>query len=195
MTVIAAVARDGRVVMAADTATNYVGTRIDGAVKVRAVDLWGEQVLLAASGNGALLAVIARELPDSDDVASHPPAEDVNGSDQKWADHVATAISEILAEQAPPLLEDNSIDGALLVGWRGRIFYVFTHMATFVSGGIAAMGSGTDMAIGVMCAALTRGASPDEAVRDAVMLACHHIEGCGIGDDGPLVVHLPEVPS
>lgn len=183
MTVIAAVARDGHVVMAADTATNYVGTRIDGAAKVRRVDLWGEPVLLAASGNGALLAVIARELPASDPI---------NGSGQEWADEVASSISEILAAQAPPLLEDSSIDGALLLGWRGRLCYVFTHMATFVPDGIAAMGAGTDLALGVLNAALSRGADPEEAAREAVMLACRHAEGCGVGVAGPLVVHLGE---
>jgi ATP-dependent protease HslVU (ClpYQ) peptidase subunit len=183
MTVVAAIARDGEIAMAADTATNYCGTRVDGAVKVRRIDVAGEAALIAAAGNGALLPVILRNLK----VDAQPDPGDA----QQWTDEIAGAITDICAAQTPPLLEDGErIDGALLLGWRGQLWYLFTHQATLVADGVAALGAGCDTALGAMHASLDRGADVEESTRTAVRLACRFAEGCAVGESGPLVERL-----
>jgi ATP-dependent protease HslVU (ClpYQ) peptidase subunit len=180
VTVVAAIARDGEIVMAADTATSYCGTYVDGAVKIRQVTFGAETALLAAAGNGALLAVAQRALADT--VA---PSD---GDTQDWLDQLATTISTAAAEHNPPLLEDNRIDGALLLGWRGQLHYLFTHQATRVADGVAGLGAGCDVALGAMHAALIDGVTIEQAARLAVTLACRFAEGCAVGPDGPTVL-------
>ena len=195
MTVVAAVARDGHVTMAADTCTNYAGTDLCGAVKIRTLRWTSpsgpDAALIAASGNGALAAVAAREVRLSTDNGAVPDASNV-AAVQSWADEIATAVAEVMAKQSPPILDENRIDGALLLGWSGHLFYLFTHQAARVPDGVAALGTGTDVALGAMHTALDAGASPESATTGAVLLACQLISGCRVDASGPLVRSWPE---
>lgn len=185
MTVVAAISHAGRIVMAADTATNYSGTYVDGAIKIRNLQVGDQPALIAASGNGAILSIVERHLK-----LDHAPDPVDTGDVQKWADATATAISELCAGQTPPLLEENRIDGAFLLGWAGHLIYLFTHQAVLVPDGIAALGSGCDVSLGAMHVAMKHDTAPDVAVVDAVHLACRFSEGCGVGPGGALVRSL-----
>lgn len=186
MTVVAAIARDGHIVMAADTATNYCGTYIDGAVKIRRITLAGQPGLLAVGGDGALASLVQRNLNTID--------EQINGLDPaQQPDAIASAATELAANQNPPILEDSRrLDGAMLLGWRSQLHYIFTHQAAHIPDGIAALGTGCDISLGTMHTALKYGATPEHAVRQAVTLACRYCEGCAVGPDGPHVLRLPE---
>lgn len=62
-----------------------------------------------------------------------------------------------------------------------------TNLATPVPNGVAALGIGSQLALGAMHAALTARVDPLTAVQQAVHLACRYTAGCGIDDTGPLV--------
>lgn len=191
MTVVAALAYADRVVMAADRLTNYGGTGVymsDNKIRRIATRSTGEHVLFAASGHGAMLAVIGRHLK----IESMPIDSEDEDDVQDWADAIANAITELMADQTPPILHGNdgdetTINGALLLGWRGHLFYLFTHHAVRVHDGIAALGSGADVALGALHASTALEAEALEAVDLAVRLACRLMDGCGIDERGPYV--------
>lgn len=187
MTVVAAIARGGRIVMAADRQTNYGVQAIYGAQKIRRLTVGKDEVLIACSGNGGLLAVLQRNLYDALVGAAVPDADAELVEVQRWADTIAAAATEVLAATQPPLLEassdgsSQSIDGAVLLGWGGYLFYLFTHQAVLVPDGIASLGSGSELALGVMHTALELGNDPEGAACRAVHLACRFVDGCGLG--------------
>lgn len=183
VTVVAAIAREGRIVMAADRATNYQGTGILGARKIARIGSGPDTMLLAASGSGSLLSLHRHWQVDSFPEPTAP--NDV----QAWADACATALTELAANTDPPLIEDGSLPGAFLLGWRGRLIYVFAHQATVVPDGIAALGNGCDYALGYLEAAVRLTSSRDDQVlaEMAVMGACEGFDGCRLGGRGPLV--------
>lgn len=193
MTVVAALARAGRVVMAADTCTNYQGTHVLGARKIARITVGDDDALLAASGSGALLGLhthwSSAAAPDPDDPA------DV----QAWAHEAARALSELAAAQTPPLLADAGggtqiVDGAFLLGWRGRLIYFFTHQGVVLPDGIGALGMGADYAFGALEVGLAGGwADPEGMVEAAVLGACGRYDGCRVAAEGPQVEHLPAV--
>jgi hypothetical protein len=180
MTVIAAIARDGKIVIAADRYTNYESQAVYGARKIRRYGPEGK-ILIAGAGNLALQSVLSRQLKLDD-----APAVDA-GIDElsDWADTVAMVATEILAGSDPPLLSDHEgqrfIDGTLLLGYAGQLFYLFTHQAAWASDGIASLGGASEVALGVMHTALRLGQTPEAAVVGAVELACHFSPACGLG--------------
>lgn len=211
MTVIIGIARAGAVHMAADRLVNYGDQATHGVRKIRRVDLNGRPGLLAAAGNGALLGVLTVGLPPAlaeADVA--PPtggpftlgtSAPASGELADWADRVAQVATGVLAETTPPLTATDhesatSIDGALLLGYAGQLFYLFTHQAAHVSDGVGTLGAGSEVALGAATVALRGGASRVEAADVAVRLACDYIPGCGLGPGGlpPYVLDL-EAPA
>jgi len=180
MTVVAAIARNGHVVMAADRQTSYQQQAVYGAKKIRRLTAGSGEVLIAASGNGALPNVVARHCK-----LDHAPDAGATLSElQEWADVVAEAATEVLANAQPPLLEQGSIDGTLLLAARGHLFYLFTHQAAHAADGVAALGSGSEVALGAMHAALRHGDEPLDAVLLGVELGCTFMDGCGFGPGG-----------
>lgn len=203
MTVVAAIALDGRVVMAADTVSQYQGTLVQGAHKIRRLQAGDTEVLLSGSGNGAIVQLAERLLKI--EATPGPQADEQNWDD--WAAVVASAISEILAEIRPPVTTSTSesqtfIDGAYLLGTAGRLWYLFTHQALRVIDGIAALGSGSDLALGVLSSveAVEESQVPGSATSDrptpealasaAVRVACRFDPHCAIGSGGPQVEML-----
>lgn len=195
MTVIAAVATEDRVVMGCDTRTDYSGTGIHcGRGKIAVLRLpperlgqQGEPVLLAASGNAAILSVVARGLK-----LDTPGASDAEAAD-KWASVVAEAITDLLASANPPLLSNGdangagSLDGTLVMAWRQHLWWVYSHTAVRPYPQVLAVGSGTEVALGSLHTSIALGASPRVAVDTAVRLACRIASGCGLDDRGPLI--------
>jgi ATP-dependent protease HslVU (ClpYQ) peptidase subunit len=190
VTVIAAIAKDGNVIMGCDTAATYGNTFVfkgEGKiVEVTAAD--GERVLVGAAGNAAIMSVVKRDLSIFSTPAADASDEDADG----WANATAQAITAILSECSPSLLsgggEDaSSVDGMLMLAWRGHLWLVFTHSAIRPSNGIVAIGSGQDVALGAMNAAVTFGAEPIDAVHEAVSLASTFADGCGVDERGPLL--------
>lgn len=196
MTVVAAVARDGAVLMAADRQTNYATQAVYGARKIYRLGARRE-VLLAAAGNGALPGMLARHLQ----VDEVPAARDTDVDELlDWAGAVACAATDIAAGATPALLHDDgghrSLDGALLLGYAGHLFYLFTNQAQWVPDGVASLGVGSEVALGAMHTALRAGQTPEQAAVGAVELACRFCPGCGLGPGGrPWVSGLPPAPA
>jgi ATP-dependent protease HslVU (ClpYQ) peptidase subunit len=195
VTVVAALARDGRVVMAADTATQYANTQVRGARKIRRLkDAGGSEVLLAGSGSGGILAVTAALTIEA--MPSGLVAEQIW---DEWADRVASAVTSHLAGQTPPLLrttDDQSqvIDGAYLLAACGRLWYLFTHAAVRVTDGVACLGSGGDYALGALCAS-GRQFPAETLVSEAVMIACKYDPWCAVDSEGPGRTPFPLVET
>lgn len=199
MTVVAAVARDGQVVIAADRATNYKNQAAWGARKVRRIDvatpgMIRREALLALAGHGGGLAAVLQSPLDLPPM----PFTDVEDDLDDWADAMAAATTGILAGLQPPLLDDDgdgmSATGAdYLLGVNGRLWYLFTHHACRVVDGVAAIGIGSEVALGAMHVALAHAAAPLTATAVAVDLACRLSPGCSLGPTGkPLIETLGE---
>jgi ATP-dependent protease HslVU (ClpYQ) peptidase subunit len=180
VTVVAAIARDGRIIMAADRQTNYQQQAIFGAKKIRRHTAGSGEVLIAASGAGAISNMVARHCK----LDHAPDATATLAELQEWADVVAEAVTEVLANAQPPLIESGGINGALLLGVHGQLFYLFTHQAAHAADGVAALGSGSEVALGAMHAALRHGDQPLDAVLLGVELGCTFMDGCGFGPGG-----------
>ena len=195
MTIIAAIATPDRVVMGCDTRADYGGTAIHKADgKIGIFDLAGERVLIGISGHGGILAVLQRrlKLPDFLDSSSNAGADE-------WANHLAEAATTVLAETNPPLLTvadadgSASFDGIGLLAWRQHVWVLQTHYALRPASGIAAIGCGTDLALGSLHTSKLSGTDPEQAVQIAVQLACVHISGCGIDERGPLTYATEDI--
>jgi ATP-dependent protease HslVU (ClpYQ) peptidase subunit len=192
LTVVAALADGQRVVMAADTASNYAGTQIQGARKIRRVEFptGGGGMLVAGSGSGAIFAVLAGL-----DVEAMPPTGDSAAVWDAWAERVASTFTNRLTTMTPPLLRSTEgggqqIDGAFLLGAGGRLWYLFTHQAVPVPDGIAALGSGGDLALGVLNSTDLRAVPLQVPVVRAVEVACKYDPYCAVTADGPVVETL-----
>lgn len=191
MTVIAAVATDDRVVMACDTAANNDGTAVykaEGKIaKLRTKQ--GATVLLAAAGNASLLPALLRRL----EINETPGLGADNVEADSWAGGIAEAITTALAEANPSLLvaadTDSAayLDGTLLMAWHRHLWIVHTHGVIRPYSGIAAIGSGTDVALGCLHTARSVDLAPEAAVSMAVHLACAYADGCRVDERGPLV--------
>lgn len=190
MTVIAAIAKDGNVIMGSDSAASCAGSFIyKGEGKIaELIATGGDRVLVAAAGNAAILSVIKRDLK----IEGTPPVDADDEAADEWATAVAQAITGILADCSPSLLSSSdgdatSLDGTIALAWRGHLWMVFTHTALRPSNGILSIGSGMDVAIGAMNAALQFGAKPYDAITSAVELACSFTDGCSTDHRGPLI--------
>lgn len=178
MTVVAAVAHDGKVVMAADRRSNYDNQAVYGTRKIRRYGSEGN-VLIAVCGNLSVQSILRRRLKVD------PPAASASIDElSDWADAVALVATELLAGADPPMLGDDGgqrfIAGAALLGYAGQLFHLFTHGAAWASDGIASLGSGAEVALGAMHTSLRLGQTPQDAVVTAVDLACRFSPGCGV---------------
>lgn len=190
MTVIVAVATATEVVMGCDTAADHGGTvmylergKIGQFNTEHDVTGPSYPVLIGASGNGAILAVLRRGLELGTFNRKYPDV---------WASGVARSITELLATACPPLtIEEQdgntAIDGNLLLACDLGLWLIQTHEAIRVRPGIAAIGSGRDLALGSVHADLRHDVAAHAAVESAVRLASTYDSGCGVDDRGPMV--------
>lgn len=182
MTTVAALARDGHVVMAADSLINVYERPIPGgARKIRRIKVGDGEILVAASGNSGLMAVAGSLL--------HVDAEPAEGADpQPWAEAIAVAATQLAMDQS--LLDHGTMDGCLLLGWRGRLWTISHATAIPHDDGIAALGSGEGMAIGAIDALLA--ACPDMPPQQVVARAVDIAIKRDKHSDLPIwVEHLP----
>lgn len=182
MTTVAALARDGHVWMAADSLINvYDRPIVDGARKIRRLKAGGGEVLIGGAGESGILALVGNLLtidaePDDD--------QDPN----LWAETIAVQVTQLAAEHS--LLDDGRMGACLLLGWRGRLWTISHATAIPHADGIAALGSGEGVAVGVMDALLDAGLDlpPVEILGRAVTLAIARDKHSG----GPIwVEYLP----
>jgi ATP-dependent protease HslVU (ClpYQ) peptidase subunit len=194
VTVIAAAATDDGVVMGCDSAANYSGTAVYMAgSKVSRLTSRGGTVLLGVSGWAGMLPTIERRLTFDGDFAL--PTGGGESFIDGWAQNVAEQITGILADSSPSFIRTADtagaaqIDGVLLMGWNRYLWIISTHSAVRPRNGVAAIGSGADIALGAIHTALDNGIDPTDAVRRAVELAALYDSGCGLDDRGPLIRH------
>lgn len=189
MTVIAAVARAGRVVIATDDTMTQDGMPWPGPVKVRRITCTGSpvEILVAAAGAAELLTYWWTHH------TVRAPGKDLDA----WAQAIAEEITIAAGAMNPSCLvggsspdERGALDGVLLLGHAGRVWLIDANMAVLVPDGVIAVGSGRQVAIGALHAALAHGAEPRDAVCQAVQLAVRFDDGCGLLGPGPVVEEL-----
>ena len=148
MTTVLALARGGRVVMAADTLTNVYERPIpDGARKIARLpirrttpyDGRPPELLIGTAGAGGLLATVRR---------LEPPLPPTDGDLQAWADEIARAVTTAAVDAG--LTDEGRMDGTLLLGWAGQLWTLTHYMAIPHADGVAALGSGEGPAIGAL---------------------------------------------
>lgn len=191
MTVIAAIARDGHVVMGADVACSYAGlTLYKAESKIRELNTaTDERVLIGAAGNASLLSALCRELK----IAGTPGPDAPADAADEWADATAIAITSILHDAKPSLLtnasetDPASLDGVFLLAWRSHAWMLFTHAALRPNDGVITIGSGSDVALGAIHTALALGATPDRAMHHAITYASTYADGCRLDERGPII--------
>ena len=182
MTVVAAaVSASGEVCMSCDS------DNVDGhgrpwphARKVLVLPVEGAgAAMLGNSGRSAVHDRIRVRLP-----ARVPVPADVACPDD-WADSVALCIEQ-LAREEPSLAEDGEVHARWLLGWQGRLWLVEDGAAQ-PAGRYSAIGSGGDLALGVLHALLDDDPAADvrTAVRRAAEAALRWNEGCR----GEVLVH------
>ncbi len=159
MTTVCAVARNGHVVMAADSMTTVYDRPIYGARKIIKLavadarnDFDNSTIIIGFSGDGAYVGLLRAHfrvdaIPD--------PGEDA----QSWATSIAQAITVLGVEHG--LTDDGRLDANLLLGWRGQLWTVVHQQAIAHPDGIAAIGSGEGPAIGAIDYALATGYADD----------------------------------
>lgn len=173
MTTVCALARNGQIWMAADTRNNvYDRPIIAGAHKIqrRMVEAANGDLLLGLAGDGCI-----QQLTHKLKVDYLPDDADSNDA-QSWADAIATGITDIALEAAVTN-DAGRMDALLLLGAVGRVWTLTHHQAIPHPDGIAAIGSGEELAIGALEAMLSLdlGAEPGEwLVKRAVSIACQY---------------------
>lgn len=166
MTVIAAVARDGHVVVAADTGCTCDGVVDRALPKIRRL---GDDALIALSGTMHCIPRL-RHLKVK-------PRKDLD----RWAQDVAEKVTDLMFAGPPMLNNDkDQMECNLLLARHGRLWYIDTHVAYPVPDGYAVLGSGSEVAYGVLAAALGMGAAPEQAVTLAVQTACERRIDCNL---------------
>lgn len=171
MTTVAAVARAGWVWMAADSCNNVHDRPIVGsAQKITRKVIDGRPVLFGVCGAGALAQLTARRLqlphlPTFADWQTDAPL-------QAWAHDAASAVTD-MARGHGITRDSGVIDGTLLMGFAGRLWTITDHQAIPQPDGIAAIGSGDELAIGALHALIDE-VDAAWAVRRALEIACAH---------------------
>lgn len=182
MTTVAAVARDGVIVMAGDSLTRVYDRPIrDGIRKVLRLDVATgdrrEFCLIGISGDGALGDILTHKLQLTEAPA---PDEDL----QPWAAAVMWAVTDLAADFG--LTDEGRISGSLLLGFRGRLWTLANNFAIPIREGIAAIGSGEGPAMGALDVLLEQGADIEVAMRTAMRIAIAR----DVNSDGPVYIEM-----
>ncbi|MGI8666193.1 MAG: hypothetical protein ACR2N4_09210 [Jatrophihabitans sp.] len=189
MTTVCAVARDGRVVMGADSASICYSRPTLGQVKLMVLPIEDASanpdnpaVLIGMAGASAMKDLVRSEL-------RVPPAPAPDDDPQPWAARIAQQITALMRDHSL-LNSDGGLDGNALLGWSGHVWTISTSGAVLAAEGIAAIGAGEEAAMGALYAIDTwprlmgEGESVDNAVRSAVVIANH----LNIYSAGPVLV-------
>ena len=103
-----------------------------------------------------------------------------------WADALAESVEQ-LARESPSLAEDGEVNARWLLGWAGRLWLIEDGAAQ-PAGRYAALGSGGDVALGVLYALLEN--DPEADVAAAVRIAGEAALRWNGGCRGHVLVHV-----
>lgn len=149
MSVIAAVATEDGVHLACDSATSLdeggaTVTRTD--LKIATVPVGRRARAAVATAGRSALQPLARRLS-----APHEPDPDDPDDLDGWAQAVAEALTADAAETKPSLLNEDGdeFDGEVLLALHGRLWLLAANLAIHTPGYLA-IGSGRDVALGVL---------------------------------------------
>jgi hypothetical protein len=135
-----------------------------------------EHLLLGFAGQAAIRSVVRRHL-----VVTTPTLSADAGELDRWADGVAEDICALAVDARPTITDaDGHVDVIALLVYRDRLWLLAQQLTQPVLSGVAAIGSGGDLALGYLTGALNNGAHPAAALADAVKVACRHDDGCGL---------------
>jgi hypothetical protein len=173
VTVVAA-ATDGRTVwMATDSQSSENGGRIWTVDKLRRIPVGRHGTSVFAAAGDHRLVPLARHL-----AAPFEPDPHSDGDCDGWAQAIAEAWTQLACEAAPPVTDDDGlVSGYAILGYAGRIWTVMTNVADQVRDGYASIGSGGELALGILAATE---APLEDRVRQAVTFACRHHDGCSL---------------
>ncbi len=179
MTVIAALVHDDVVYVATDTiATDGRQRRWHGVRKTHRMQVGlASEALIAAAGPLTLSTTWERlasnASPDTDDLAD---------CDQ-WAQTLAVAYTETVAERVPPPSSEDLDQSEAVLAFAGRLWTIEAHLALPVEGAYTAIGGGGDYALGALEVAhplvVAGTIAPAQAVAAAVRAAIKHCASCG----------------
>jgi ATP-dependent protease HslVU (ClpYQ) peptidase subunit len=164
-----AVLRSGQsVYMACDTmAADNSGRIWDVATKLRIIgDGAGHTVVLGTAGHRSVGPLIARHVDFTGLHAAVPDDLDDHMQD------IAEQIAEVLRAHHIPACEDGLIDSAQLAATRSRLWMLTDGLAEPIDADYTAIGSGGDLALGVL--AVMRwidGSAPEDVLRSAIEVA------------------------
>lgn len=190
MTTIAAVRTSQALLMACDTLSASNDGRI-WAVKTKLQVLGppDDRAVVGNCGHGmvspAMQALGAPKAPGNAD------EDALDDAVQRWAEELGVD----LRERHVPTCEDGLIDEVQLLGWRGRLWMCTDGHAQPIDALHTAVGSGGDLALGFLDAALSAFTEPHHAAGNALLAAIRcagrHDTATGgepylvaLGDDG-----------
>lgn len=184
MTVIAAVVRDGKVTMGADSASIMDGRVNHDGSKIFSVPLGSERAVFGFAGPAQLGDLVRYRIT----IADPPP----RGSDVRWwLTEIAIDICQIAVDAKPAILdEDGWVSGAAVVGFRGDLWMLAQQSVMHVRDGFYAIGSGGDVALGVLAALDGSDMSDEQIVTEAVEIAARFCDTVALGPDGVQLVSV-----
>jgi ATP-dependent protease HslVU (ClpYQ) peptidase subunit len=184
VTTVLGIARQGMVVMAADSVTNVYDRPIrNGAKKIRRLHIGAiGTALLGIAGDGALGALAQAYLKVD--------GEPMEGQEsQGWADALADALTQIAVEHG--VVENGRLDGNCILGWNGRLWTICHSQAIPHEDGVAAVGTGEGPAIGALDVLLSQYVDgPPEVLVDAAKIAAEIGINRSVGSATPIQLEL-----
>jgi ATP-dependent protease HslVU (ClpYQ) peptidase subunit len=167
VTTIAALRNGKSIYMACDTmAADNSGRIWDVATKLRIVgDGAGHTVVLGTAGHRSVGPLITRHV-DVTGLHKAPPA----ALDDHMQD-IAEQIADVLRAHHIPTCEDGLIDGAQLAAARGGLWMLTDGLAEPIDADYTTIGSGADLALGVLAVRGLDGSPPEDVLRSAIGVA------------------------
>lgn len=172
MTLIAAIAREGKVFMLADSFTGYDNRQIQDTRK----KIWiTEDKVIGCAGN--LRPALAFRY------GFEWPQQEFGQDDDEYMRYAfPSALRDFLQENIPNDTHEGTDNSNLyaLIGWRGRIWSLFSDYSVVeTSESYDAIGSGAEVALGALTT-LSPELSPTDRLQDAAVAAAKFIDSvCG----------------
>lgn len=171
MTVIVGLVAEGVAWLGADSCgVDDNGRRRPGGKLLR-LPVGDGCALLAHAGEGALKLVVRHGLTTE--------APEDAGSLDGWAQALAVASAELALDHKPPITDgDGGVAGHSLLAYSGRLWHLAQGCAESAAGPVAAIGSGSDYALGALTVLLHQGLAPGALLHTALAAACEWQVDC-----------------
>ena len=183
MTVIAALAHEGSVFMAADTVAS-TDRRWYNTHKIVRKTVAGRPMLLAFAGRAPIRNAIQNELH----VIGAPKRSEGEQVLDEWAHEIAAAITDLLYSANPPIGKDDSLGGNGLLAYQGCLWTIEANAADRCEL-FEAIGSGEGYALGALHALQSADLllnDPKRSVTTAIEAASRWEPCCG----GPIDIEV-----